>query len=178
MINNKFNELRTTQKGNIGEEIIDKKLFIKGYQLYKPSFDGSHSFDRLIYSKKNKKFYLCDIKTKPSRFAYPDTGIDFRLYREYLNKSREINLDFLLIFVDENSKTIYGNLLSELEKEIEINYKNKIIKYPLIQKEIIYFPLQKMIKIDIISEEESENIWKQSSMKEKYKEKYNIKGRI
>lgn len=127
----------------------------------------------MIYSKKQNKFYLSDIKTKPRRFAYPDTGIDIRTFDEYMKKSKEINLEFLLIFVDESSKKIYGNLLSELTKEIEIHHNNKIIKYPLIHKGIIYFPLEKMKNIDKLTDLEAEQIWGKSSMKEEYKKIYN-----
>jgi len=167
-----FNDLETTQKGNIGEAIIDEKLFKKGFQLYKPAFDGRHSFDRLIYSERKKVMYLSDIKTKPRRFAYPDTGIDVRLFNEYIQKSNELNMDFLLIFVDESTKTIYGNLLSELTKNITIQHNNTSINYPLIQKHIIYFPLVKMIDIDTISSDEAKQIWVHSTMNSKYKNNY------
>lgn len=32
-----FQDLKTTEKGNIGEALIDEKLFKKGFHLYKPN---------------------------------------------------------------------------------------------------------------------------------------------
>ena len=80
-------------------------------------------------------------------------------------------MDFLLIFVDEIKKEIYGNLFSELEKEEIIKHKNKILKYPLIQKDIIYFPLKKMVHFDNLSNEEAKLIWEKNTMNKLYKNK-------
>lgn len=163
-------------KGDIGEKIIDETLFKKGYQLYGPTFNEAHSFDILIFSKRKNRFYLSDVKTKPSRVYYPDTGIDYKHYMTYKKKAEQLNMDFLLLFVDETKKEIYGNLLSILEEEITIQHKNKNIIYPKIEQKkdkIIYFPLEKMIKIASISDEDAKKIWNHSTMNEKYKKQQN-----
>jgi len=167
-----FNESEMFKKGDIGEKIVDDKLFKKGYHLYAPTFEAAHSFDRLIFSKKTQKFYLSDIKTKPKRLYFPDTGIDIKHYKEYKKRSEQLGMEFLLIFVDESTKEIYGNLLSKLEEKIVISHNKKHIEYPLISKGIIYFPIEKMKKIDTLTEEESKKIWDKSTMNNKYKNKH------
>jgi hypothetical protein len=167
-MNNNFDSLVTAQKGNIGEDLVDKKLFLLGYQTYKPSFNESHKFDRLIFSKKTNTFYISDIKTKPSRKFFPDTGIDVKHFNTYMESSKNTSLDFLLLFVDELSKTIYGNTLKELTKISFVEHNSKTIEYPLIQKGIIYFPLEKMIKFADLTDEEANIIWNKTTMNKEY----------
>lgn len=146
---------KTVMKGNMGEEIINRYLESENFVIYKPITDGPHAFDRLAIRDK-EQVIIAEIKTKAHRNYYPDTGIDIRHYQEYNNISNKHNLPVFLFFVDEMEKEIYGNWLSELEKPRIIEHKGKIINYPLQYNGIIYFPLECMRAVGILTEEESQ----------------------
>ncbi len=86
MIPTDFNNKITTKKGNIGEKLIDAFLIKKGCKFYFPGFNGSHLFDRFCYRIKKDgtiESFIVEIKTKPRRNNYPDTGIDLHSYNNY-----------------------------------------------------------------------------------------------
>lgn len=135
---------------NVGEKIVDRELS-KRFYLYSPNFPGSHPLDRIAIAKKGNYFenkcFLYDVKTKPRRLNYPDTGIDFQHYNKYKQISELNKLDFFLFFVDEYVKEIYGNYIKKLSEPFTFTYKNKKLDYPLIDSGIIYFSLKKMVKL-------------------------------
>lgn len=141
--NNKLSVL----KGNFGECIVTDYLISKGYIPYRPDAPGAHPFDRLCASKDKKHIFIAEIKTKPARTYYPDTGINVGHYKDYLNIQNKYGIDVFLFFVDQDKKRIYGNKLAELVKRIEVFHNNKKLIYPLEQCGIIYFPLKLMIDI-------------------------------
>lgn len=143
------------QKGSIGEEIIQRYLEENGYVVYRPITQGAHAFD-ILAVKNKKKIIVADSKAKARRNYYPDTGIDYKHYKDYKRISVTHNLNVFLFFVDEMLKIIYGNWLHVLESECKIKYKDKVIDYPLLQKEIIYFSLSKMKKICDLKTEDAE----------------------
>lgn len=151
---NNFNELTTTKKGNLGESIVDKYLLGKNIIPYipHPENETAHPFDRLCASRDKKNVFIAEVKTKPSRNFYPDTGINLKSYKEYKFIQDKYSIEIWMFFVDENINKIYGNKLSKLDIPIEIVFKGKTISYPLTQKNnygvpIIYFPLEYMINI-------------------------------
>lgn len=162
-------EKQTVKKGNFAEEIIDKFLISKNVIPYIPNFDGAHPFDRLCAKVDKKSIYILDIKAKASRNYYPDTGINYKHYKEYDYLSKKYKVPIVLIFVDEYKAKIYGNSLANLIKPVEI--KNK--KYPLIEKtasgiEIIYFPLINMKAIDELTEDQVEELKQLSTRNYEY----------
>jgi len=153
----KFEELPGTKKGYIGEGEVDKYLTCLGIVPYSPIIGKSHPFDRLCASSDKKKIFVAECKTKASRTYYPDTGMNESNYQDYRNILDNYRIDIWLFFVDENTKTIYGNLLSELDKPIAIVHNGKRIEYPLVQKDtyghsIRYFPLVSMKEVCKISD--------------------------
>ena len=158
-----FKDLPQTKKGSLGEQELDKYLLSKGIIPYMPIANAAHPFDRLCATADKKRLYVAECKTKASRSAYPDTGINKRSFDEYVYIREKYGIDVWLFFIDEFRMEIYGNLLSELEKPHKINYNNKVIEYPWIQEswnktKIIYFPLEKMIKVSDISAEAAEQM--------------------
>jgi len=123
------------KRGNIGEKLVKEYLEDKGYILYIPVTEGPHPFDQLVVSP-NKDLFICEVKTKPARIKYPDTGVDIRSYNTYKNKSETYNLPVLLCFVDDFNGSMYGNWLHILDKP----HGN----YPLRYKGIIYWNLSSM----------------------------------
>ena len=110
-----WHDLNEVKKGDIGEEIVEKRLINKGWFLYVPVKSGSHPIDRL-YIGKDYKVIMVDAKCKELRRDYPDTGFPLSNYETYkcINKS----IDVLILFVDYVRGEIYGNYLNELEKKV------------------------------------------------------------
>jgi len=145
----------TVIKGNTGEKIVTEYLIKRGYIPYSPDAEGAHPFDRLCATPDKKKIFIAEIKTKPARTYYPDTGIDMRHYNDYDNIQSTHNLQVFLFFVDQDRKKIYGNKLSILTERKEVIYNNRLLVYPICDRGIIYFPLCSMIQVGILTEEQS-----------------------
>lgn len=125
-----FRERETTRKGVIGESLIEKFFMELGYIIYKPINDGAHLIDYILVSPDKKTSIAVDIKTKPRRSRYPDTGIEQCHFEEYLEYSKRHNIKVLILFVDEEQGLIYGNSLDNLEKPLEYNG----IQYPMVSR--------------------------------------------
>ena len=155
----KWEEKESVKKGNIGEELCRKYLEKKGYVIYQPTTEKAHSFDNLVIKDKTK-ISIVEIKTKPRRLYYEDTGINFTHYKLYKEISKKHNLNLIILFVDEIEKKIYGNTLENLEKEVVD--KNK---YPLIHNNIIYFHLSNMKKVCTLTKQQCEQIKRYTNSK-------------
>lgn len=147
------------KKGYIGEEIVREYLESQQYQCFSPETEGAHPFDKLAVNVLKNKVIALDVKTKTSRNKYKDTGIDERHFQLYKNISEQHNMEFFVIFVDEISRTVYGNKLTELEKPKTIG--NKL--YPSIEPckngvQIRYWSLESMKFICKISDEDAERM--------------------
>lgn len=144
---------RATLVGDIGEKIVDDYLYSKGYSVYRPQrIDVSHPFDRVAFRKQGNRFsrYIVETKTKPHRSAYPDTGFNLRCYNVYLTTLQDMPV--WVFWVDESTRSIYGNDLAVLSQKRTIQHKGRSLGYPLIQGDIIYFPLEAMHVITALTE--------------------------
>lgn len=142
-----WNDRPEVQKGNIGEALVDEYLLKKGIVPYRPIVSQAHPFDRLCASADKKRIYVAEVKTKPRREFYADTGVDQRHYNDYLNIAMQHNMDVFVYFVDEVRKEIYGGeLISNLAQVRQETHQQtgRILTYPLAHKGIIYFPLSAM----------------------------------
>lgn len=138
------------QKGDYGEDIVQRYLESRGFIVYKPDTNGKHGFDRLAVRDK-KEMVIAEIKSKARMKKYRATGIDIRHYEEYKFIQSKHKIPVFLFFVDEWIGKIYGNWLYELEKESidDTNYPNTDIK-----PGIIFFSYVKMKQIhDLTSEQ-------------------------
>ena len=162
----------TVQKGDIGEAVVDNYLISKGFIPYHPNADGAHPFDRLVASRDKRTIFIADTKSKPARKYYPDTGIDVRHYEQYKFIQDKYHINVFIFFVDEDSGTIYGNVLSKLdEPKTEFNPKTVgWVGYPLVQGGIRYFPLSAMEQIGKIPEDELLKLRKLSTRNMAYTE--------
>lgn len=156
--NSTWNSKKTVQKGNIGEVIVNQWLIKNGFIPYIPMELGAHPFDRLCATRDKKTIFVAEVKAKPARIYYPDTGIDIRHYDEYSFITEKYNLDVYIFFVDEDRKEIYGNILSTLIKPRTILHLGRKIDYPLKYKGIIYFPLEAMKKIADLTDQEANDL--------------------
>ena len=127
-----------------------------GFTVYRPDDDSKrHPVDSLVISGQSLRIVMADVKTKPRRTKYPDTGINMINYGEYQRLQKINKIPVYIIFVDEFSGTIYGNFLDELDERKVIIHEGKKLVYPLYERSIIYFPLISMKQIGRISPEES-----------------------
>tara|TARA_Y100000034_G_C6808457_1_gene363200 strand:+ start:305 stop:793 length:489 start_codon:yes stop_codon:yes gene_type:complete len=144
------------KKGNLGEKIVDEHFEGQGYIIYEPTTNAAHLIDRL-YVKDKKQLIFADVKTKAKRNLYPDTGFDYKHYKEY-KMLQDMGLEVWIFFVDEVEGGVYGNTLKELSKPCEIQHNGKIIKYPLRWGEIIYFYRNNMEIVRLLTTEEVKEI--------------------
>lgn len=157
----------TVKMGDYGEWLVDEELIRRGFTIYKPITKNAHPFDRLVYSKYdsnqcNHEGFILEIKTKPRRMMYADTGIDVKLFNHYRELSERNKLKLFIMFVDYVEKQIYGTWLKDLE--------TPEMGYPLKErtkggKWVIYFPLNKMKVFKQLTDEEIENIKKYNQSK-------------
>lgn len=140
----KFSEQHETRLGDIGELSINKFLTDNKFIIYKPINDAAHLIDGFAIRNMNEIIGF-EVKTKPKRIYYNDTGIDIKHYNRYKLVLDKYGIEVFLFFVDGLYKKVYGNYLSVLDKEEN--------GYPLNQKGIRYFDLDKMIIIDTIPDE-------------------------
>ncbi len=156
------------QKGNLAEAIVDRIMVKRGYMPYLPGEEGGHPFDRLYAHRNRMHLFPADVKGKPARTFWPDTGIDIRVYREYCRVQETLKTDMLLFFVDEDRKRVYGGTLNKLSKPTVIDHRGKQVAYPLEDRGIIYFPLENMTDFCTISDEEAEELKRLSTRKTTY----------
>lgn len=152
-----WNNKPQVKKGNWAEQIVVSFLEKKGYVVYRPITEKAHGFDTLAVKNK-KQAIVVEVKAKAKRNYYPDTGINIKHYDEYKYISKRHNLPIFIFFVDEMLKQIYGNILSELEKDSLVLTESKTISYPLTQNGIIYFPLKHMVVIHKLKEQDVEHL--------------------
>lgn len=144
-----WHEKRETKIGDYGEKLVTDFLRERNCVFYRPDVESSspHLCDGFI-TKNFKLLTAADIKTKPRRKKFPDTGIDYRHYIRYKQITEENNINFYLFFVDDVCKAIYGNYLRVLDNPCISNgiaypieeltkYGNIIRYYPLSVMQVI-----------------------------------------
>jgi hypothetical protein len=100
--------------GEIGEHQVKEMLERDGWIIYRPQTLGSHPLDVLAINEKRKTI-AADIKTKPRRTYYADTGVDLCHFEQYKKFSEDHGVEFYIYFVDRSLGRIYGNSLKNLE---------------------------------------------------------------
>jgi hypothetical protein len=155
----KFISLATTRKGVYAEDLLVKIMRDDGCNIYRPSEkDRAHPIDMFVMSGQTMRMFACDVKAKPRRIKYPDTGIDTRHWAKYCHINTYQHTPVYLFFVDEDYGKIYGNWLDILNKAVEIMHNGQCIEYPKLEGNIIYFPLQSMQEIADLTKEDIESL--------------------
>lgn len=146
--NSKWHDKPEVKKGDLGEEIGEKRVLARGWQAYGPVFDGPHIVDRVYIRNKPRpdgsKFICVDFKCKELRKLYPDTGFPLRNYNHYVEVDETIPV--VIMFVDYIRGEIYGNNLKNLTPHMKI------------EKGIVYFPHDCMLFVDTLTPEEIQRI--------------------
>ena len=153
--NSEWHERREVKIADYGEKLIREYLEDENYICYKPVTDGAHLFDLLIY-RKDTGVMAAEVKTKPRRNKYPDTGFNYRNYECYKQFTEEHNIKMFVYFIDELEGKIYGNYLDELDKPRISSGK----KYPLDSNSIRYYPLDAMKIIRLLTDDEKNELRK------------------
>jgi len=147
------------EKGKYAEEkVIRPQLIREGWMAYETQ-DEYATLDSWWLHKFTKKIMALQVKAKPARTHYPDTGFDTSSYRNYLDIMRTNGQDIMCVFVDEHAELVYRQWLSVLEKPTLIYWNGNNLKYPLVQKTygntIIYYPVEIMEKWFCLSGEQT-----------------------
>lgn len=166
-----FQDKATTKAGNLGERIAKRVFAARGYIVYRyDELAGSHPIDFVAIQRNRLAMLLCDVKTKPKRVKYPDTGIDFDEWEKYRQLGRYYNLRVFLVFVDWENAKVYGQFLDVLEQRRQV--PGVWFWYPFTQnngrEEIRYFPLCAMTEISDITEQEAEELRQLTQRAEQY----------
>lgn len=148
-----FESLPQARKGKIGEQLVDLHLLNSGIVPYGPVVGAAHPFDRLCASRDKRNLFVVEVKTKARRTYYPDTGINESHYNDYIHVKEQHQIPVFLYFVDENMKQVYGGEIGFLARPATVLDRGRVLKYPLRQKGIIYFPLANMVKVCAIDDE-------------------------
>lgn len=154
---------KALKKGEYGQNIVHGILEQWGYVVYGPYTGGAHAFDFLAIKDKTECIAV-DVKTKPRRKHFPDTGVNISHYNTYKDFSEKHSMPFWLIFVDEDCGDVYGNTIERLDTPKRESGKT----YPLRNKGIIYWPVSSMIHLENITDEDRSNIKAMSQRKACY----------
>lgn len=146
------------KKGDKGEAIVDRFLIRNGCMPYRPAIEGPHPFDRMYINLEDKRAFIVEVKTKPRRTHYPDTGINKRHYDGYMKTKATSNLDLYLFFVDEGCGEIYGEEIETLSEKWHIEHNGECREYPSVEGKIIYFPVAAMDVFANFTPEEMDEI--------------------
>lgn len=127
-----FNELQTTQYGDLGENFINEFATSVGCKAYQPSIKQSNPVDSInaCKNKKTGKWTLAsiEVKTKARMIYYPTTGMDKNDYELYLDFPAPV----CVVFVDWMQGEIYYQWISVLAKHVQPVKNNKhIVQFPL-----------------------------------------------
>lgn len=154
---------------------MDAYLIGKGYVPYSPYQGVAHPFDRLCASADKKKILVYEVKAKPARSYYADTGINVSHYNTYRHIYSTYNIPVFLAFVDEDRAAVYGNFLHELEKPVTVKAKNGRLSKQYPSHEVsrdgtpmIYFPLSAMSRIADLTQEQVRALRDYSTRQESY----------
>lgn len=166
--NSEFEQLTTTQKGNVGERIIQDFLEQKDFVCYRPITEKGHPFDFLAIKDKTLAI-AAEVKTKALMSKMPATGFDEKHFKYYMEFAIKHQILIFIFFVDESLKQIYGNWLHELEKPCTVGDK----QYPFVMKckngkTIRLYPYSKMKIIANLNDETVEQLKQLSTRNYEY----------
>jgi hypothetical protein len=159
---------RANMNLQIAEKLVKEILEKKHWVVYEPKTDGAHAFDMLAIKDK-RTCVAIDVKAKARMTYLPATGINedhFQVYQEF---SKKHNMAFWLIFVDENTNEIYGNRITELEKQrvFEGRYYPMHIRTRF-GKQVRLWPLSAMIRIATLNDSEANELINMSQRNYEY----------
>ena len=154
----------------IAEAIVRRHLEAKGLIVYEPVTGKAHPFDKLCAARDKRTLVIAEVKAKPSRRFFPDTGINLHHWEEYREIRKKHRIEVLIYFVDEDAAAIYGNKLSILEEPRVVEDNHRTLRYPLVQNGIIYFPLAAMQVVAHLNDAEVDALAALSTRDGKYVE--------
>lgn len=120
-----FQNLTTTKLGNVGETYIVEFAKSKGAKPYIPAFDASFPVDSLCL--KNGKVFSIEVKSKPRMLKYELTGFDLVDFETY----KKLEFPVYILFCDYITKSLYGNWISELDKQPKSYFTGAVVTFPL-----------------------------------------------
>ena len=182
MANENWEKKPRTKKGNYCEELVYSylKRTYPTVCIYKSISDFAHPIDTICVDSDNpKKLFFLEVKGKEVRNFYPDTGFNLSQFNKYRVFAETYNKPVWIYFVDYKMKICYRISYQDMIQPVDIQYGDKVLTYPMIQKgvaedgvtlvDVIYFPVARMRKVFDLTKEQCAII--ESLTKEENKEK-------
>ena len=135
-----FQKLPSTRKGSIAEQYVVDLLSTRGWHVYRYAQDTSHPIDLLAITER-RELVAVEVKCKPARVYYPDTGMDYNDYLAYHKLSADLGIPVLVLFVDYESCRVMGNYLDKLSEPIVVVDNGRELVYPWVVDKYVYCPL-------------------------------------
>lgn len=101
------------KKGEAGERWFSNILNKKGYKVYSDLRFERETAD--LITIKNGEIFIFHVKRKNRRVYYPDTGIDKRHLKNYMDIHLKNNITSFIVFIDEHPE-VNSVLIIELTK--------------------------------------------------------------
>ena len=135
-----WNERNKVKIGDIGEDMIKDYLEKKGYIIYKPISNCSHPIDIISFNNTDSMSFN-EVKVKPRRWRYNDTGVDLRSWRRYVKLINEYKTNLNIYFIDEYENCIYSIFLNDIYKngQYKVSTTDQIVYFDLEQTQFIRF---------------------------------------
>lgn len=127
-----FNERIETMIGYVGEEMIKEIFENNGCVVYTTRTKKSHPVDLIVFDGKDDKMIYVEIKTKPRRCFYEDTGINLKsCWKRYNRLINRFKVNLFIYFIDEFEECIYSINLNKIIKNFKFHVEDKIIYFNL-----------------------------------------------
>ena len=105
-----FEDLATTKKGRIGEQIVAAEFTKNGYVVYHAPPNTSEHFD--MYAFGLKECYLVECKVVCRLAVQPVVSIDLNDLPRYIHAEQVANKPLLIYWVDVFEQCIYASSLT------------------------------------------------------------------
>ena len=119
-----FSALTTTKLGKVGETYIAEFAKSKKSKAYIPAKDESYPVDSICIS--GNTIWFLEVKTKPRRKWYEDTGCDLNDFKLYCTLDGPV----YILWADFITESLYGAWLDDLKPVLK-EEKGKYAYFPL-----------------------------------------------
>tara|TARA_R100000388_G_scaffold23845_1_gene18163 strand:- start:711 stop:1265 length:555 start_codon:yes stop_codon:yes gene_type:complete len=150
----KYNMMRHLNKkiGMFGQDLVCKYLKENKINYWVNNDQNNYNKNDIIMEIDNK-LYFVEVSTKRHTFknGHKCTGKNTKQIDRYVEREKKYGLKYFIVFVDYNTKSIYGNYVSNLMNKTYSNGK----EFPFYEnaggQKITYFNLKNMDKLTDIN---------------------------
>lgn len=129
--------MSTSKKAEYLNSLVLRYLTANGYKPRPMAATGLQTLGRF---RRRGREYAADAHAKAARREFADTGLDYRLVREYIRLEKTARLDVLLFFGDHIEGAVYCAALVDLLDVLTDVPGCKPGEYPRKEGSVMYFP--------------------------------------